>query len=258
RDDLGKLPGLVPTIARHEPHRARRHVSEDPDAVVLGLERPVIAARDARGYPGEHGRNALVRLVVPGNLLHAPPRGDRRREFADDIRTAFGVLIVMLDQQPLRTIRRAAPCPHEHPRAVQALAVKNELQIAISITALERFRLIITRRVTRERAPIPEHDGTTTVLPLGNRPFEAVVLDRMILHLHRQPLHGWIGTRSLRNGPALHDIAELQPEVEVEMTRGVLLHDKGERAGGTTLCRDLVARWFGGSGEVALGAIALQ
>jgi hypothetical protein len=50
----------------------------------------------------------------------------------------------------------------------------------------------------------------------------------VILDFHREPPHGRVDARPLWNGPALHDAAELQAEVEVEMAGGVLLDDEAQ------------------------------
>src|SRR5437762_895970 len=80
---------------------------------------------------------------------------------------------------------------------------------------------------------IPEHHGPAAVLAARNDALEAVVLDRMILDFDGEPSRRWIEARSLRDGPALHDAAELEPEVVVEVTGGVLLDDERECAAKT-------------------------
>ncbi len=74
------------------------------------------------------------------------------------------------------------PRVHQVPAASQLLAVQLKLQMAL--------------RVSRARisfglpgAAIPKHDGTAAVGALGDRPFEAAVLDRVILGLYREPFH---------------------------------------------------------------------
>src|SRR5262249_55577947 len=54
---------------------------------------------------------------------------------------------------------------------------------------------------------------------------EAVVFDRMILHLHREPLDRRIHAGTFGHGPALHHAVDLEPEIEMQMTRVMLLND---------------------------------
>ena len=62
--------------------------------------------------------------------------------------------------------------------------------------------------------------------PFGDDAFEAAVLERMVLDLHREPLVRRIEARPLGHRPALQHAVELQPEVVVQMAGGVLLDDE--------------------------------
>ena len=148
--------------------------------------------------------------------------------FGDDVGAGLGVLIAMLDEEPLRLVLGAAPRAHEHPRAVHALAVHHDLEIAFLVAAPQRGIGITLVHCGCVRAAIPEHDRAAAVLALRDRSLEGVVVDRVILDLHREPLDGRIVARALGHGPALHHAVELEAEVEVEMTRRVLLDDEDE------------------------------
>jgi hypothetical protein len=52
----------------------------------------------------------------------------------------------------------------------------------------------------------------------------------MILDLHREPFDGWIQAGPLWNCPALHDSIELEPQIEVQVTRCVLLDNEAQAA----------------------------
>src|SRR5205085_6759601 len=69
---------------------------------------------------------------------------------------------------------------------------------------------------------------TAAILALRDRPLELVVLDRMILDFHREPANARFVARPLRHGPALHYTVQLEPEVEVQVTRLVFLHDEAQ------------------------------
>ena len=73
-------------------------------------------------------------------------------------------------------------------------------------------------------APVPEHDRAAAVLPLGDDTFEASVLDRVVLDVHREPLGRRVHTGTLGNGPTLERAVELEPEVVVQPPCGVLLN----------------------------------
>src|ERR1051326_5240325 len=81
----------------------------------------------------------------------------------------------------------------------------------------------------------------------------------MIFDFHGQPPHRWVIARSFRHGPALHHAVELQTEIEMQMTRGVLLHDELQlrlllRSRALLLSRrcEEIARWLLGLREIAL------
>ena len=81
---------------------------------------------------------------------------------------------------------RRAPQPlraHEHPRALQLVAVERHLEIALG----ERRVDVVDLR--RPRAAIPQHHHAGAVA-LRDHALELAVLDRVILDVHRQPLVG--------------------------------------------------------------------
>src|SRR6185436_834280 len=80
----------------------------------------------------------------------------------------------------------------------------------------------------------------------------------MILHLHRQAFDTWIGARALRHRPAFHHAIELEAQIVVQVTGGVLLDDEVERFRlglGFRAFWLLVARGFRGFAEVPLSAV---
>jgi hypothetical protein len=62
---------------------------------------------------------------------------------------------------------------------VQALALHDELQLA----GLERLADILEPRLGRPIAAVPKLNRAPAILPLGNRPLEIAVIQRMVLDL---------------------------------------------------------------------------
>src|ERR1700677_4949833 len=75
---------------------------------------------------------------------------------------------------------------------------------------------------------IPNHYGAAAILPFWNRPFKASIFDWMIFHLYCQSLVSRKITRSLGNRPAFQHAMPAQPEVIMQPTRRMLLHNKGQ------------------------------
>ena len=75
----------------------------------------------------------------------------------------------------------------------------------------------------------------------------------MILDVHREALVGLVEGGAAGDGPRLEGAFELEPEVEVHVGRGVLVHDEEP----PRLARD-PARGLAGAVGRALGAIPFQ
>src|SRR5437868_4312705 len=163
----------------------------------------------------------------------------------------------MLDEQPLRLRRARSVARPLHANqcegAVESVAVERDLEVA----ALQPFTnrvFFLGRRcrdVRRVRSAIPKHDGSATVLALGDRPLESVVIDRVILDLHRESLHFWIEARTLWHCPALHHSIELEPQVEVKIPCCVFLDHEAQAACASARTR-LLSGWLLRAREIAL------
>jgi hypothetical protein len=106
---------------------------------------------------------------------------------------------------------------HESPAALELLAVEAELELALAI-ALDGIALAL---LWGPGAAVPEEDGAAAVLPLGDDPLEATVIQRMVLDVDGQALLAGIEARPLGHGPAPQHAFHLQPEVVVQ-ARGVM------------------------------------
>ena len=137
-----------------------------------------------------------------------------------DVPVGDGVVVAVLDEQPLRLALAAAAHANERERAGESLAVERELDVATLVTSAQGIDAPVVRLVG---PAVPQHDGAAAVLAGGDRPLERVVLDRVILDLHGEAPLRRIERRPLRHRPALHHAVELEAEIVVEMTRGVLL-----------------------------------
>ena len=184
-DQLGEL--------RLDEFRYRR------DLAGLGLggrDRGLLAAVLLVALPHRAGRALLAgherRRRAPlaeRDLLQGPSRGDRLGVFQKRILVALmGELVAMLDQQPVGAL--AAPAStfiavpfhaHQHPAAVQAFALKDELEVAL----LQAFVRITLRQPV---AAIPQLHRAAAILAFGNGALEVAVVERMVLDLDRQPL----------------------------------------------------------------------
>src|SRR5262249_47681918 len=152
--------------------------------------------------PVELGR--AVRLPDPwrvgGDLLDAFAARDAPRLVAHHGVPASRARgrVVLLDQQPVLTVLAGARAGHAHqrPAAAQLLAPQLDLELAVA-PPLERIAL--------ERSPgaaVPEQHGAAAVLAGRDDPLEAAVLERVVLHLHRQALFARIEAGSLGHRPA--------------------------------------------------------
>src|SRR5438067_179213 len=102
---------------------------------------------------------------------------------------------------------------HERPAAVELFAVERELELALLVVARG---VLDAARLRRPRPAIPHDDAARAVIALGDIAFERAVIDRMILDMHREPLHRWIEARALGHGPRFERAVEFEPEVVVQ------------------------------------------
>src|SRR5688572_20363970 len=107
------------------------------------------------------------------------------------------------------------------PAPAQLFAGKNKREVA-----LLQPRVRVAYR--SPRPSIPDEDAAASVFAFGNNAFEVGVFDRVIFRLRRQPAFARHQARPLRNSPALQDAIELEPEIVVERSGGVLLNYEAE------------------------------
>ena len=135
-------------------------------------------------------------------------------------------VVAVLDQQPVLALAAGAVALHadQHPSAAQTLALQDELEFA----GLQRL-LGIDSRLRRPVAPVPQHDRTAAILPLGDGSLEIAVVQRMVLGGHGETLVGRIARGPAGDGPGLEHPVQLQPEVVVQ-TRGRVFLDHEAQA----------------------------
>ncbi len=156
--------------------------------------------------------------LAPGNLVHGSPRCHGSIGIQDFVGLAFsGEFVAMLDQEPVGPLAPVAVVAHahQHPAATKLVAVQREFQIAL----LESFFGIVRYPI----ATVPELHRAAAILALRNGAFEIAVIQRMIFHLHRQPLVVRIERGAARDRPGFEDAVELQPEIVMQPGRSVLL-----------------------------------
>ena len=135
------------------------------------------------------------------------------------------VLVVFLNQQPVRLgfVGRPAAHAHQNPFAVQLLAVKHKLEVALGQALIRvAYRL--------PGSFIPQHHRAAAVLAFGDRAFEPSILHGVIFHLDGQPLIAGHVARALGHRPALEHSVQSKAEVVVQASGGVLLDDEWERS----------------------------
>src|SRR3954454_5140903 len=128
-----------------------------------------------------------------------------------DVRTFDGVLVPVLDEEPLGLALLVAASANQHPGAAQPLALQHELEVALLISSpypSDRIRIAAAVGVG---TPVPQHHRTASVLALGNGTLEAVVLDGMVFHLHGEALDRGVEAGALGNSPTLHHPIQLEP-----------------------------------------------
>ena len=163
--------------------------AEGRQRLELLLRRPGELARRCHGRGGHvdlglGGRSVAVpeRVRRPGDVVVGAPRLDRLRVLLR-IPTGHGVLVVLVDEQPLLLapplpLRR----PHEHEAPGELLAVDVEVQIALR-DGLGR----IDPGLGAPPSPVPDDDVAAAVLAGRDHALEVGVLDRVVLDLHREP-----------------------------------------------------------------------
>src|SRR5690349_17075634 len=190
-----------------------------------------MATRPVPGGDGPHtwargwrSAGPAPRFPTFGDLVHGATGDGRRLVLLDHVRARLGRGVAMFDEEPLWATVVATPRSDQHPGSFQPLALQQNLEIPLRVAASERVhRVTLVLAAVGVGPPVPHHHGAAAVLSLRNGALEGVVFDRMVFHLHRQPLHRRVETGSLGDGPALHDAIEFEPEVEMEMARRVLL-----------------------------------
>ena len=108
---------------------------------------------------------------------------------------------------------------HQHPRALQLIAVQRELQVAFF------ERRVGVGRLGRPSAMVPNHNRSAAILALGNDALEIAVFEGMILDLHGQTLDGGIERGPFGHGPREQHAIPLQAKIVMQVRGLVLLND---------------------------------
>ncbi len=192
------------------------------------------------------GRHLVVRpsrLDRPGVLLRVP--------------SEQGVLVVLVQEQPLFLARPVLVPPDEDEPAGQLLALEVDVELALLDGG---DRLGVGRAGGRPRPPVPHDDVAAAVLALGDDALEVEVLDGVVFHVDGQLPGFGVERRALGDGPAGEHPVDLQPEVVVQPGGPVALDDEppSRPASSVHRRRRRPARRFGRDGEVAFGPVGLQ
>src|SRR5439155_1286968 len=165
---------------RPSPARGRARRPAWPASASRRSER----SRGLRGRAGRIGARGLLQLAHAGagrarDAGHGAARDDGLGLGEREVLRGVGVLIAMLDEQPL-----AVPHAHQHPRALHLLAVQPHLEVALGEC------LVHVGALGLPRAAVPDHHRAAAVLALGDHALEVVVVHRVRLGHHREPPDG--------------------------------------------------------------------
>ena len=139
-----------------------------------------------------------VAALVAGDPREKPAGEDRARLRSGHI-DGGSVPVRPLHEEPLPAAR-----VDKDPPAPQLLAVQREDDPALAKRLVEAF--IALELV---RPDVPDHDRTAAVLALGDHTLEARVVERVVLHGHRETLDLWIGRWTLGDSPRYENAAGL-------------------------------------------------
>ena len=140
-----------------------------------------------------------------------------------------GEVVVLVQQQPLLLVATLLVGAHQHELAAQLLAVELDVQLS----GLDgRARIVgLLLGVGHPGAAVPHDDVTAAVPTARDDPLEGGVLDRVVLHVHRQPAHRRVERGSLGHRPRDQHAVHLEPEVVVQRSRAVALDDERQAVG---------------------------
>ena len=189
RDVLEAL-GVVLVLPGSELGLSARDRRDDPVAVPLDLEEPVVALRHRVGQRGEHG------------LISAR-------------RTCGGRGVVLLaDDQPVALVTRQMG-RDERIGAFEALPVQPDREAAVGLVLDELVG-----------AGVPDLDRAGAVLALRDLAVERRVLERMILDVNGEMLLAGLERDALGHRPARQRAVPLEAEVVVQPAGIVALDDE--------------------------------
>ena len=108
----------------------------------------------------------------------------------------------------------------------------------------------------RPGAAIPDDDVAGAVVARRDRALEVGVFHRMVFDQRGEALVGRIGGRTFRHGPRTQRAVHLEAEVEVQMTRAMLLHD--EQSAGARFDRRCRTERFCGARSAPFVTISVE
>ena len=154
-----------------------------------------------------------------GGDLVVRPTADHRLRVVLRVPSLDGVVVALVEDEPVG-LARTLPRADEHEVPAQLRAVQLEVQLP----GLDRGARVGLAAVQLPGAAIPHDDVTRAVATRRDHPLEVEVLDRMVLHVHREVAHLRVERHALRHRPAHEHAVDLEPEVVVESAGAVALH----------------------------------
>jgi hypothetical protein len=160
------------------------------------------------------------------------------------------VLVALVEQHPRLAGLAGSPVAADQHQPAPELAT---VDLGVQLAGLDRR----ARVVGLHRLPgpdVPHHHVAAAVPARRDDALEVEVLDRVVLHVHREPARPRVEGRSLRDGPAHQHAVDLEAQVVVQPARPVPLHDEPRRP---VPGRDLPGR-LGGAAEVPHAAVGVE
>ena len=243
----------IESVARPHRHPAVRQRAERPIAIVLHLRVPIARRRriderreHRRQVPAQDRvgrRSRRAQLPAPfGTARGNPAAHHRLRPLRHDVIRRVLLAILRLEHQPLRLAGCVAVGAHQVPLSLQLLAVELDDDVA--------FLPLLGKLSWRNRvagAVVPDQRVAGPVFAVRDPPFEAAVLEGMILGLDGEALDRRVVAGPLRHRPRCERAVHLQADVVVEPRGVMLVHDEG----GLGVRDDRARRGLRRHGEVA-------
>ena len=207
----------VMTVARQKARACSVVAHQHAIAIELDFIQPLLDVRRRactqrgqlrRQRAGQYSGHGLGRPVVTryrATAFHGGGSARRRAQGLHAVRQLVdqavlggwaGRCVLLLHQQPRHLLFALALHAHQHPAAMQLVAMQLELQVAVSNPLLRVMQ-------RSPRSGVPHNDLACAVLLGGNGSFELCIGQWVVLDLHSHALDARVQAGPLGHGPTL-------------------------------------------------------